>query len=100
MPTKPKSSALPALSRAFGKLFSPPKPKRVTCPDYGRFRRLAAKHGLAYELSGDGHIDIRPCPALPRGLATPHYDWRETRERVEHCIENPELVDADGSYRE
>lgn len=100
MPTKPQSSNLPVLSRALSKIFSPAKPRRVACPDYGRFRRLAAKHGLVYELSGDGHIDIRVCRALPRGLSTAHYDWSETLERVEHCIANPELVDANGSYRE
>lgn len=95
----PKPTLHP-ISRALGKLFSAPKAKRKADPDYGRFRRLAAKHGFKYGISSDGHIEIKACEALPRGLTTAHYDWSETLGRIQHCISNPSAVDEHGGYRE
>lgn len=93
-------STLHPISRALGKLFSVPKAKRKADPDYGRFRRLAKKHGLKYDISSDGHIEIKPCEVLPRGLTTAHYDWAETLGRTQYCISNPSAVDEHGGYRE
>lgn len=93
-------SPLPAISKALNKIFSAPKQKKKADPDYGRFRRLAAKHGFDYSITGDGYIQIKPCAVLPRGLVTAHYDWTETLGRIEYCIDNPSVVDEHGSYRE
>lgn len=92
--------ALSVLSRDLAKLFSAPKSKRKADPDYGRFRRLVAKHGLDYRIPGDGFIEIKPCAVLPRGLTTAHYDWSETLGRIEHCIASPSVVDEHGGYSE
>lgn len=76
------------------------KPQRRANPDYGRFRRFALKHRLAYKIASDGFIEVQPGPAFPRGLTTPHYAWGETLERLEHCLANPDAIDAEGHYSE
>ena len=87
------------LSRALANIFAPAKKRNPANPSYRRFRRLAAKHNLSYDIC-DGYIDIKSCAVFPRGLSTAHYDWDETLARIEHCIAHPESVDNSGSYSE
>jgi len=60
------------------------KPKRKTDSDYGRFRRLAKKHGFVYEIAPDGYIDIgKPGEKM---ISFPHYHWGESISRLEAVI--------------
>jgi len=90
------------LQRTLNQMFRA-KPKRQ--PDLHaktrrQFKALAARQGFTFEVCRDGYIECSPCAALPKGLATAHYDWTETLSRIEACIENPEFVDEDGYYSE
>jgi hypothetical protein len=66
----------------------------VIDPDYGRFRRMAAKHQLQYQLTGDGDIEIKACAALPHGITLLHADWTAMLARLKHCIATPEQVET------
>ena len=75
-------------------LASKPKPKAN--PDYGKFRRLIAKNGATYTVTGDEYIEIAPFGKFAKGLNFPHYSWGESFDRLESAIDGSWVPDADG----
>lgn len=59
------------------------KPRRKADPDYGKFRRLAAKHAITYRLTRDGWIDVIRDGNV---ITYPHYNWGETLDRLERVL--------------
>jgi hypothetical protein len=69
---------------------------------YLDFRKFARKHDLQYSIypeCGLNYITISPTKLWPDGLETLHYNFEETMQRLQACIENPALVE-DGYYSE
>ncbi len=64
------------------------KPRRKADPDYCKFRRLAAKHAIAYRLTSDGYIDIvkHALTSDEEVITYPHYNWGETLDRLERVL--------------
>jgi putative metallohydrolase (TIGR04338 family) len=66
-------------------------------------RKLAREFEFTFKIVRDGGLayfetDTFPVTGLP--FSTMHYDWFETLNRVEKCIEDPLLIDGDGGYVE
>lgn len=79
--------------------FLRPKLKRKVDPDYGRFRRVIKKNATTYLI--DQHdvvpwLYIEPFGKFEKGLNFPHYDWRESLERLEQALDGSWLPDDDG----
>lgn len=84
-----------SIERLLGQVLAS-KPKRKADPDYGKFRRLIAKSGAAYEVTSDGYIIVAPFDKFAKGLFFPHYHWGESLTRLEGAIDGSWIVDEHG----
>lgn len=81
--------------------FLMPKKKRKADPYYGKFRRLIKKNGTTYSIDKfNNWIDIEPFGKFEKGLNYPHYDWRESLDRLEQALDGSWLPDEDGCLYE
>lgn len=84
-----------SIERLLGQILAP-KPKRKADPNYGKFRRLVAKHGSTYDVTSDEYIEIAAFGEFHKGLQFPHYNWAESLARLEGAIDGSWPPDADG----
>jgi hypothetical protein len=84
-----------SIEKLLGQILTP-KPKRKADPDYGKFRRLIAKHGAVYAVTNDDYVEIKPFGSFSKGLQFPHYSWGESLARLEGAINGSWPPDADG----
>ncbi len=88
------------LRKLLSQALSPVRRRPATNPDYTAFRKAVRRYQLVYRITHDQFIEIEPCAALPLGLTTAHHGWRETLDRLEHCIENPDAIGVGGHFAE
>lgn len=86
-------------------VLKPPPTREASVSDqdkvaYRGLRKLARLHGFTYKTSEDSYIETSPFGPFAKGFNTYHYGWTETLYRLELCLADPTLVDADGYYGE
>lgn len=78
------------------------KPKIKTDPYRAELKALERRHGFKGRIERDGPLKdyvVDPCDTFPAGLQTLHYSWGETLNRIETCLDKPELI-VNGYYSE
>lgn len=76
--------------------------RNVKNREVAEFRKFARQHKLDYRIYPEGglkYITVEPTALWPDGLETLHYDYEETKGRLQACLDEPSLVE-DGYYSE